>query len=84
MSPRTTERLKRTARTFKNGDDSLFDIIGAVIEWFADQDPNTQARVLLHGFHPELANVPKAPQELSEKQDAQALGLPKESPSLDA
>ena len=51
---------------------------------FADQDPNTQARVLLHGFHPELANVPKAPQELSEKQDAQALGLPKESPSLDA
>ena len=26
--------------------------------------------------------VPKTPQELSEKQDAQALGLPKESPSL--
>lgn len=33
---------------------SMSDIIGAVIEWFVDQDPNTQAQVLLHGFHPEL------------------------------
>lgn len=34
---------------------SLSDIIGAVIEWYADQGPNVQAQILLHGFHPELA-----------------------------
>ena len=55
MSPRTTDRLKRTARIFKMDSDPLFSIIGAVIRWYADQDPNTQARVLLHGFHTEMA-----------------------------
>ena len=84
MSPKTTRRLKRTAQALRDSDDSLLGIIGAVVQWYADQDPNTQAQVLLHGFHPELADVSKTSQELSEEQDAQALGLPEESPSLDA
>jgi len=35
--------------------EDMSDIIGAVVRWFADQGPKEQARVLLHGFHPELA-----------------------------
>ena len=39
---------------------SLSDIVGATIEWFADQGPNVQAQVLLHGFHPEIAGENEA------------------------
>lgn len=49
---------------------SMSDIIGAVIEWYADQGTQTQALVLLHGFHPELT----AELAAEEKAGADALG----------
>lgn len=34
---------------------NMSEIIGSVIEWFADQSMSAQVKILLYGFHPEMA-----------------------------